>query len=76
MTMPPITPPDVKVGLLALTLDEAMARLHSAHDPRRVDPNWRACCTSTLCGEASRLLDDCELETAAARMARGEVEES
>ncbi len=30
MTMPPITPPDIKVGLVALTLDEAMARFHSA----------------------------------------------
>jgi hypothetical protein len=75
MTTPPTTPPDVKAGLLALTLDEAMARLHSVHDPRKVDPTWRTCRTSTLCGEASRLLDDCELEMAAARMARGEVED-
>ncbi len=75
MTTPPITPPDIKVGLVALTLDEAMARLHSGHDPRKVDPDWRTCRTSTLCGEASQLLDDCELEMAAARVARGETEE-
>jgi hypothetical protein len=63
-TTSPTTSPDVKAGLLALTLGEAMARLHSVHDPLTVDPNWRICRTSTLCGEASRLLDDCELEMA------------
>lgn len=70
----PLTPPDVKAGLLALTLDEAMQRLHNSHrSPQLWDFNWRACRTSTLCGNASRLLDDCELEMAAARMERGEA---
>lgn len=74
MTTPPLTPPDVKAGLLALTLDDAMARLHLSHGPLGVHRSWRTCVTSTLCGEASRLLDDCELEMAAARVERGEIE--
>lgn len=64
---------DIKVGLVALTLDEAMARLHSTHrSPQGWDFDWRACIASTLCQNASTLLDGCELEMAAARVLRGE----
>jgi hypothetical protein len=74
MTGPePVTSPDVKVGLVALTLDEAMGRLHNGHSTDERGDAWRRCVVSTLCGEASRLLDGCELEMVAARMERGEL---
>jgi hypothetical protein len=71
--VPPVVSPEVKAGLVALTLDEAMCRLHRTHDRMPGGTAWRDCGVSTLCGEASRLLDDCELEMAAARIERGEV---
>ncbi len=66
----PVESPDVKVGLVALALDEAMARLHAGHARGE---RWRSCRVSTRCQEASALLDSCELEMMAARMERGEL---
>jgi hypothetical protein len=58
MTNPlPVVSPDVLAGMLALTLNHAMQRLHNVHTLHAdgVWSKWTTCTVSTLCGEAAAL---------------------
>lgn len=61
----PVTAPDVLAGMLAITLDKAMQRLHNGHTPGPWT-EWTTCTVSTLCRNAAGLFEAPETQLAIA----------